>query len=62
MSQDFPGFSGVPLDLPYFPDISHCFPGFLMFLLSLALALNIKFAQVFFTTIISTLVDLRALT
>ena len=62
ISQDFPGFLGVSLDFPYFPDISHAFPGFLMLILSLARASCIKFDQVFFATIISTPTDFRALT
>ena len=48
ISRDFPGFLGVSLDFPYFPDISHAFPGFLMLILSLARASCIKFDQVFF--------------
>ena len=32
--QGFPGFSAVSLDFPYFPEISHAFPGFLMHILS----------------------------
>ena len=62
ITQDFLGFLGVSLDFPYFPDISHAFPGFLMLILSLARASCIKFDQVFFATIISTPTDFRALT